>query len=420
MSGQGARGRQGRVGWRAVAAGSVLMLFCGGLWMVAQAQPKDRRSRDHQSRDHHSQDHKPKLASGEEIFRYDTFGDEEFWTGTLRMHEVIQQALDPLTALRLGLKVDADALPDAVLGAILSGQADLEDPATTLALLERDAVVGVVGTVEEVNGTKTLTKVGITCALCHSTVDDSVLPGIGRRLDGWPNRELDPGAIIALSPAISEGDRAVYNSWGPGKYDPRFNLDGQSTPLVIPPAYGLKGVDKATYTADGDITYWNQYVAVTQMGGQGVFIDPRLHVRVVRTPDRVHRALRPLLDYQLSLETPAPPADGIDPELAEMGEFLFHTTARCAECHTGRHYTDVNEGILHDPDEVGQDPAYAERSVTGQYRTTPLRGLSLHAPYFHDGSAATLFDVVDHYNHHLNLELDEAETAALVEFLRTL
>ena len=362
---------------------------------------------------------RPQLERGQEIFRYDTFGDEAFWTGTLQMHKVIEQALDPLTALSLGLKVDVEALPPEVLDAIAAGQVDLEDPATTLVLLEHDAVVGVMGTVETIDGQKKLTKVGITCALCHSTVDNSVLPGVGRRLDGWANIDLNPGAIIAASPALSEELKAVYNSWGPGRYDPRFSIDGLSTPVVIPPAYGLAGVAKETFTGDGDVSYWNNYVAVTQMGGQGVFVDPRLGVKVIRTPDRVHGQLPALLDYQLSLPAPVPPPESFDSQLAEQGEQLFHAVG-CAECHAGPLYTDVNLGILHDPAEVGQDPAYAARTVTGKYRTTPLRGLLQHPPYFHDGSAATLLDVVEHYDAHFALDLTPAEQSALAEFLKTL
>src|SRR5690554_7396906 len=182
------------------------------------------------------------VEQGKQIFRFETFGNEAFWTDTLRMHEVIATAVDPATALSVGLKVDAEALPESVVAGIQDGSISLTDPATTIALLKLDAVVGVKGTVENVNGVDTLTRVGITCALCHSTVDDSFAPGIGARLDGWPNRDLNPGAIIALSPALTAEQKAVYSSWGPGKYDPRFNLDGISSPQVIPPAYGLKGI----------------------------------------------------------------------------------------------------------------------------------------------------------------------------------
>src|SRR5689334_24362121 len=198
------------------------------------------------------------IAAGKDVFRFNTFGDEKFWTDTLHMNTVIQNAVDPTTALSVGLKVDADTLPPAVLQAIQAGQVDLHSPATTVLLLKLGAVVGVKATVDSNNN---ITRLGITCALCHSTVDNRIAPGIGSRLDGWPNRDLNPGAIIALSPALTAAQKAVYNSWGPGKYDPRFNIDGKSTPLVLPPAYGLAQVKNETYTSEGPISYWNAYVA---------------------------------------------------------------------------------------------------------------------------------------------------------------
>ena len=247
------------------------------------------------------------VAQGKDIFRFDTFGDETFWTDTLRMHEVIQAAVDPTTALAVGLKVDADALPADVVQGIQSGAISLTDPATTVALLKLNAVVGLKGTVETIDGRDTLVRVGITCALCHSTVDNSFAPGIGSRLDGWPNPDLNPGAIIALSPALSAEQKAVYNSWGPGKYDPRFNFDGVNGPVVIPPAYGLLGVNSIIYTGDGpDIAYWNRYVGVTQMHGHGSFTDPRIGVDVNNPPDMISSKLPALQAYQLSLAAPAP------------------------------------------------------------------------------------------------------------------
>ena len=213
------------------------------------------------------------VAQGKQIFRFDTFGDETKWTDTLRMHEAIAAAVDPTTALSVGLKVDAEALPPAVVQGIQNGTISLTSPATTIALLKLNAVVGLQGTVETIGGKDTLTHVGITCALCHSTVDNSFAPGIGKRLDGWPNRDLNPGAIIALSPALDAATKAVFNSWGKGKYDPRFNLDGKNGPQVIPPAYGLAGINSITSTGDGaDIAYWNRYVGVTQMGGHGIVL----------------------------------------------------------------------------------------------------------------------------------------------------
>src|SRR3954467_10091166 len=228
------------------------------------------------------------VAQGKDIFRFDTFGDESFWTDTLRIHDVITSAVDPTTALSVGLKVDAAALPAAVVQGIQDGSISLTDPATTVALLKLNAVVGLTGTVETVNGKDTLTHVGITCALCHSTVDNSFSTGIGARLDGWPNHDLNPGAIIALSPALTPAQKAVYNSWGKGKYDARFNFDGLNNPSVIPPAYGLKGVASVTYTGDGsEIAYWNRYVAVTQMHGHGTWVEPRLGENVNNLPDMV-------------------------------------------------------------------------------------------------------------------------------------
>ena len=212
------------------------------------------------------------VAEGQRVFRFDTFGDEQLWTDTLRLHEVVEKNVDPTIALKVGLKVDADALPPGILDKV-----DLKSPATTVALLKMNAVVGLQATVDSSNH---ITRLGVTCALCHSTVDNSVMPGIGHRKDGWPNRDLNVGAIIALSPMLSADKKAVYASWGPGKYDPRFNQDGKNTPLVIPPAYGLAQVTNETYTAEGPISYWNAYVAVTQMGAQGNFSDTRLGIDV--------------------------------------------------------------------------------------------------------------------------------------------
>jgi hypothetical protein len=356
---------------------------------------------------------------GQDIFRHDTFGDEALWTDQLKMHTVIEKSVDPITALKLGLKVDADALPPGLLESLTSEQ--LADPQTTLALIQLDAVVGVRGTVRKGDdGRLTLTRVGITCALCHSTVNNSVMAGIGRRLDGHANRDLNPGAIIAASPVVGDEARKVYLSWGAGRYDPRFNIDGKNTPVLIPPVYGLDGVKLATYTGDGNIPYWNNYVSVTQMGGQGVFIDNRIGVKVVRTPDLVHGKLQPLREYQEELGAPAPREGSYDPEQAAAGKKVFFGAAKCASCHSGPLYTDADRGILHAPEETGMDPAYAVRSATGKYRTTPLRALWEHAPYFHDGSARTLGDVVEHYDSTLDLGLTGGEKADLVEFLKSL
>ena len=361
------------------------------------------------------------VAQGKEVFRFETFDDERFWTDTARMHEVVQTSVSPELALAVGLKVDADALPQAVKDAIAGGQVDLTDPATTVTLLKLGAVVGLDGTVTQTAGGKdTLSRLGITCALCHSTVDNSFAPGIGKRLDGYPNTDLNVGAIVALSPAVDAATKAILNSWGPGKYDARTNIDGLNIPSVIPPAYGLNGVKREIFTGDDTISYWNAYVAVTQMHGQGTFRDPRLGISIVKSPDVVTPLLPALRQYQLSLAAPPPPSGSFDAVAAARGKTLFEGSAGCATCHAGTLYTDVNRGVLHTPAEVGQDAAFADRSVTRRYRTTPLRGLWQHAPYFHDGSAATLTDVVEHYQSLFTLGLSTQEKSDLVEYLKSL
>jgi len=372
-----------------------------------------------------------KQHDGRAIFRFDTFGDEQLWTDVLRMHEAIA-TVDPATALAVGLKVDVDALPAPVVAALRAGKADLTNPAVTMELLRLDAVVGVKGTV---NDAGRLTTVGVTCALCHSSVDDSLAPGIGRRLDGWANTDLNVGAIVALSPALDEATKAEFRTWGPGKYDPRHHafdgtsiipLNSPSLPIVIPPIYELKGVGFETVTADGPISYWNSYVGVGQMGGHGSFNDPRIGLSITQTPDLVTPKLPALLDYQLSLRAPRVRPKSLDEGAVRRGKQLFRNEAGCASCHQGPHFTDVLSGpdrripFLHDAAEVGMDPAYAARSATGKYRTTPLRGLLQHAPYFHDGSAPDLPAVVDHYDRQFGLNLTAAEKADLVEYLKSL
>jgi mono/diheme cytochrome c family protein len=363
-------------------------------------------------------------AQGQRIFRYDTFGDEAKWTDQLRMHEVIRTAVDPVTALSVGLKVDVDALPASVRTGIKDGSIDLHSPATTVALLKLNAVVGLKGTVESIGGVYTLTRVGVTCALCHSTVDNSFAPGIGKRLDGWPNRDLNPGAIIALSPAVQEPEKAVLRSWGRGMYDPRHNIDGLSKPVVIPPAYGLAGIHSITFTGDGrTISYWNRYVAVTQMGGLGMFEDPRLPLSITNgTVDLVTHKLPALQAYQLSLHPPKPPAESFDAAAAVRGKAVFDGPGRCAGCHAGPHYTDANIRLHPPGDSMAEPeyPSYASRSATKQYRTSPLPGAWQHPPYFHDGSAATLEQAARIYNEKRSLGLTEAQIADLAEYLKSL
>jgi len=367
------------------------------------------------------------VTQGKQIFRFDTFGDETLWTDTLRMPGVIASAVDPTTALSVGLKVDAEAVPPAVVQGIRNGSVDLKSPATTIALLKLNAVVGVQGKVETVNGKERLTRVGVTCALCHSTVDNSFAPGIGKRLDGWPNRDLNPGAIIALSPALNPATKAVYNSWGKGKYDPRFNQDGKNGPQVIPPAYGLNGIHRITSTGDGqDIAYWNRYVAVTQMGGHGSFSEARTGVHVTNgTDDLVSSKLPALQAYQLSLEAPQPPAGSFDAAAAARGKLVFNGVGTCSTCHSGTGMTDANSRLHPASDVVSEPepnggPSYASRSATKQYRTAPLHGLWQHAPYFHNGSAPTLEAVVQRYNTKKGLGLSDSQMADLVAYLKSL
>ena len=368
-------------------------------------------------------------ADGRHIFRYDTFGDEQLWTDTLELHKAIA-GVSPAVALSVGLKVDADALPRHVTKALIAGQINLNDPAVTAQLLSFNAVVGVMA---RVSPSGTIDSLGVTCALCHSTVDDSLTAGVGRRLDGWPNRDLNVGAIVALSGVLTDTQRAVFLSWGPGMYDPRLqafdgtgfiSLNPTTFPVVIPPAYGLRGVGFETFTGDGSVSYWNAYVGIGQMGGQGTFHDPRIPLTITQTPDLVTPKLPALLRYQLSLQAPAPPRGSFDRAAARRGARLFDGVARCSTCHTGRTFTDVMEGpnppLLHAPGETGMETEYASRSVTGLYRTSPLRGVWQHPPYFHDGSAATLAAVVDHYDTVLKLGLTAAQKADLVEFLKSL
>ncbi len=391
----------------AAATASAMLLACGG-----------------SDSDTDAADQAALVEQGRQVFRYDTFGDEVQWTDTLRMHEVISAAVDPVTALSVGLKVDAEALPAAVVQGIQNGSIDLKIPATTIALLKLDAVVGLKGTVETVDGKDALTRVGITCALCHSTVDNSFAPGIGKRLDGWANRDLNPGAIIALSPAVDTALKAVFNSWGKGMFDPRHNVDGISKPVVIPPAFGLAGIHSVTFTGDGkEPAYWNRYVAVAEMGGLGTVVEPRLNINITHgTQDLVSAKLPALQAYQLSLAPPAAPAGSFDGVAALRGKVVFEGAGKCVSCHSGAVFTDANS-TLHPPGDSmaePESPSYAARSATRMYRTTPLRGAWQHAPYFHDGSAATLEDVASTYNTKRALGLNPQEIADLAQYLKSL
>ncbi|HUQ24430.1 MAG TPA: hypothetical protein VM140_02080 [Burkholderiales bacterium] len=400
------------------------------------------------------------LAEGRKIFRYDTFGSEAFWTKT-RLHEVIGgdhnggrgPGITPSKALDVGLKVDLTAVPQAILPLIQAGSVRLSDPAVTLALLKANAVVGLTGFFDAEG--KRLTGIGVQCALCHSTVDDSLRHGIGRRRDGWPNRDLNIGAIVALAPDLSAFTsllqvddatvRQVLNSWGPGKYDAElsadgkaFRLDGKPAATLIPAAFGLAGVNNHTWTgAWGSISYWNAYVASTQMHGQGTFFDPRLNDRqkypvAARSgqgnkrdgEDRISAKMPALHFYQLSLPTPKAPASAFNKEAAARGEGVFKGKARCAGCHVPPLYTEPGYN-LHTPEEIGIDDFQAKRSPDGRYRTEPLRALwettKIHkGGFYHDGRFATLRDVVDHYDRHFASRLSEQEKADLIEFLKSI
>ncbi len=395
------------------------------------------------------------LRRGKQIFRFDTFGDQAFWGGALQLHKAIEGSanggigpgVSPKTALAVGLKVDSAAIPAKVAAAIKAGQVDLNDPKTTLALLKLNAVVGVKGFF---NKDGTLSSVGITCALCHSTVDDSFATGIGRRLDGWPNQDLDVGKIVSLSPSLKPFTdllgvddatvRKVLLSWGPGMFDAELSMDGKafrpdggSAASRIPPAFGLAGVNLATYTGWGTVTYWNAFVANLEMHGRGTFFDPRLddanqfpvaakarfgHVR--SSPDLVSSKLGALHAYQLSLAAPKPPKGTFDAAAAARGQRIFDGKGRCSTCHVPPLYTEPGYN-LHKPSETCSDPFLANRSPTRMYRTTPLKGMFAKSKrgFGADGRLPTLLAVVNHYDSCFNLGLTAREKGDLVEFLKS-
>lgn len=387
------------------------------------------------------------VRTGRFVFRHDTFGSEAFWGDTLRLHEGVA-TVSPATALAVGLKVDVEALPLSVRRGILAGTVDLDDPATTQALLKLDAVVGVTGRFDDAGK---LDGIGIQCSLCHSTVDDSFAPGIGRRLDGWANRDLDVGAIVNLSPDLQpladrlqvteETVREVLLSWGPGKFDASLQLDGKafaddgrSGAVLIPPAFGLAGINLHTWTGWGGISHWNALVATLEMGGRGTFLDARLadaarfpvaahngFDEIRHDPDLVTSKLPALQLYQLSLAAPSPPKGSFDAQAAERGAALFRGKADCARCHVPPLFTEPGWN-LHAPEEIGIDAFQAERSPDGGYRTAPLRGLWTHTTggFYHDGRFPTLDAVVGHYDTTFALGLTEEDRRDLVQYLLSL
>ncbi len=394
------------------------------------------------------------LEEGRKTFRYETFGSEAFWGDTLQLHKAIAgeknggvgPGVSPKTALSVGLKVDSDALPAALKAQIKAGKVDLNDPATTLALLKLNAVVGVTAFT---NADGSVRSMGIQCSFCHSTVDNSFAPGIGKRLDGWANRDLNVGAIVSLAPNLkyftdllgvdAATVKKVLASWGPGRYDAEldkdgkaFRPDGKQAGTLIPPAFGLAGVNLATWTGFGSVTYWNAYVAGTQMHGAATFVDMRFGDKAQypvsaksgsgntrATPDRTTAELAALHFYQLSLPAPKAPAGSYDEAAFERGKTVFNGAGKCATCRVPPLFTEPGYN-LHAPAEIGIDPFQADRSPTHMYRTAPLAGLWTHqrGGFFHDGRFATLADVVTHYDTQFKLNLSEANKRDLVEYLK--
>jgi hypothetical protein len=396
------------------------------------------------------------VAEGKRTFRFDTLGDEAFWGDTLRLHEAIEGAglggvgpgVSPATALAVGLKVDVDALPASLITALKEGKVNLNDPVTTLALLKLGSVVGVTG---HFNSRGQLSSMGIQCAFCHSTVDDSLAPGIGHRLDGWANRDLNVGAIVSLAPNLQPAAdllgtdvatvKKVLAAWGPGKFDAElfmdgkgFRPDGKTSAVLIPPAFGLVGVNLHTWTGWGSVTYWNAFVGNLEMHGKGTFFDPRLgdasqfpvaaaagFGNVRNTPDLITPKLGALQFYQLAIPAPKPPKGSFDEAAAQRGKELFAGQGKCASCHVPPLFTEPGWN-LHTPAEIGVDDFQASRSPDKRYRTTPLKGLWTHTKggFYHDGRFATLNDVVQHYNGVLGLGLSDQQVGDLVEYLNTL
>ena len=440
--------------WSTLVLGTVAAVGLLGVVVVSSA-PRAQTPRSQKGFDAEIARHaQTMLDEGRKTFRYDTFGSEAFWGDALQLHKAIAgeknggvgPGVTPKTALSVGLKVDADALPAALKKQLAAGKVNLDDPATTIALLKLNAVVGVTAFANPDGSVKSM---GIQCAFCHSTVDNSFAPGIGKRLDGWANRDLNVGAIVSLAPNLKPFTdllgvdvatvKKVLASWGPGRYDAFLNKDGKAfgpdgrqAGTLIPPAFGLAGVDLATSTGSGSVTYWNAYVGVTQMHGSGTYFDARFSNKdqypvsaksgswnTRDKPDRVTAKLAALHFYQLSIPAPKAPAGSYDKAAFERGKALFNGSAKCATCHVPPLFTEPGHN-LHAPSEIGIDAFQADRSATHMYRTAPLAGLWSHQKggFFHDGRFATLLDVVNHYDGHLKLNLSEANKKDLVEYLK--
>jgi hypothetical protein len=443
---------------RALVSGlaAVAFILAGAALAASDAQPgaaADRDADSHRDLDAHTQ---RVLAEGRQTFRFDTFGDEAYWGDTLRLQQAIEgtrfggvgPGVSPRTALAVGLKVDVDALPGTLVQNLKSGQVDLDDPATTLALLKLKAVVGVTGFFQPSGN---LRSIGIQCALCHSSVDNSLAPGIGHRLDGWANQDLNVGAIVNLAPDLSavatllgvpeSTVRTVLTAWGPGKFDAEllldgkgFRPDGKTAATLIPPAFGLVGVNLHTWTGWGSVTYWNAFVATLEMHGKGTFFDTRLNDanqfpvaaragfgNVRNDPDLVSAKLPALHLYQLSIPAPKPPEGSFERSAAARGKVVFVKQGRCASCHVPPTYTEPGWN-MHTAEEVGVDDFQANRAPDKQYRTSPLKGLWTHQSrgFYHDGRFQTLLEVVNHYDSRFGLHLSAQDKSDLVEFLKSL
>jgi hypothetical protein len=396
------------------------------------------------------------IDRGRQIFRFDTFGDQAWWGGELRLHQAIEGAkfggvgpgVSPRTALGVGLKVDVDALPPSIIQALKHNQVNLDDPAVTLLLLKLNSVVGVTGFFNASGGLKS---VGIQCALCHSTVDDSLAPGIGHRLDGWAAQDLNVGAIVALAPNLEPiakplgvdqaTVRLVLNSWGTGRFDAElpldgkgFRPDGKTSSVLIPPAFGLAGVNLHTWTGWGSVTYWNALVANLEMHGKGTFFDPRLddatqfpiaakfgYGHIQNDRDQITSKLAALHFYQLAIQAPAPPKGSFDAAAAKRGKVVFNGKGQCSSCHVPSLYTEPGWN-MHTPNEVCVDTFQADRAPDKRYRTSPLAGLWTHSKrgFYHDARFNTLLDVVNHYDSCFTLGLADQEKTDVVEFLKSL
>ena len=441
-----------------VLVGISIALFYSFDRSLAQRSDDQSRSQKEQGFDRQISDNaRQMMEQGKQIFRYDSFGDEAYWTDKLKLHQAIQGSkfggvgpgVSPKTALAVGLKVDMDALPADLVEKIKKGEVNLDDPATTLALINLNSVLGVKGTF---NKDGSLKAVGLSCAVCHSTVDDAFAPGIGHRLDGWPNQDLNVGAIVSLAPDLSaltsllrvdeQTVKKVLASWGPGKFDAELNLDGKAfrpdgkpAATLIPPAFGMAGVNLHTWGGGwGTVSYWNAFVGNLELQGQGTFFDARLNDpkkypvaaragfgNKRSNHDMVTAKLAALQFYQLAIPPPTPPEGSFDRAAAARGEMVFKGKANCTQCHVPPLFTEPGWNT-HKANEIGIDDFQANRAPDNSYRTTPLRGLFAHMKrgFYHDGRFTTLLDVVNHYNGFKKLSLTEQEKKDLVEYLKSL